>query len=59
MKLSFSPDLSIYSRSISEKRQKKNKNEYFAEYTKRRKMFTTWVKESRKKFQNTLGGEKL
>jgi hypothetical protein len=58
MKLPFSPDLFIYSRSISgEKRQKKNKNENFAEYTKRG--ITAWVKESRKKFQSTVGGKKL
>jgi hypothetical protein len=39
--------------------QKKSKNENFAEYTKRGNMVTAWVKESRKKFQSTLGGKKL
>jgi len=59
MKIPFSPDLSVYRRSISEERQKMNKKANFAEYTKRRNMITTWVKESRKKIQSTLEGEKL
>ena len=59
MKLPFSPDLSICVRLISEKKQKKNKNENFAEYTKRGNMITAWVKESGNKFQSTLRGEKL
>jgi hypothetical protein len=44
---------------IRKKRQKKNKNENFAEYTKRGNMVTAWFKESRNKFQSTLGGKKL
>ena len=59
MKLPFSPDLSIYNISFSEKGQKENMNENFAEYTKRGNMITASVKESRKKFQGTLGGKKL